>query len=193
MRYFVSFISALACILGLGFSTPTAASVVSVEFDKTASNPANLNVSIAYTIDEAGGNGFLPGSGPGSITNIYSLQIAIGGSVFNLDFFYRAMNICVNYPTSSICSGTRFSINLTPDGGTISYDGELDTIRLRLVDDHYAGTFSTDAPGPCNSYIACTFEGNFHRVPEPATALLFAMALLGLASARHLKCRGASL
>lgn len=69
-----------------------------------------------------------------------------------------------------------------PSAGALRYDGLSDNLRLTYdpSDGRWDGVVFADWNPLCGSLTACTFEGYFVRVPEPAGIATFGVALLSL-------------
>lgn len=88
-------------------------------------------------------------------------------------------------PTDSLLEHLIASLTGTPDNpsaGSIRYDGLSDNLRLTYdpSDGRWDGVVFADWNPMCGSPTACTFEGYFVRVPEPASLAVFAAGLLAV-------------
>jgi hypothetical protein len=70
----------------------------------------------------------------------------------------------------------------SPSAGSIRYDGLSDNLRLTYnpSDHRWNGVVFADWNMMCGSATACTFEGHFVRVPEPATLAMFGAGLFAV-------------
>lgn len=88
-------------------------------------------------------------------------------------------------PTDSLLEHFIASLTGTPDlpsAGSIRYDGLSDNLRLTYdpLDGRWDGIVFADWNPMCGSATACTFEGYFTQVPEPAVLATFGLGLLAL-------------
>lgn len=173
-------------VLAVLLSSGTAGASVVYNFtttNLTGSVASFVGVPIQLTLtDLAVSNGFVdfrqdavPMSGPGFV------PITIGSGVEQFAWGPGGNRL----PTDSLFE--RFIASLTglPDGpsaGSIRYDGLSDNLRLTYdpSDGLWDGVVSADWNPRCGSETACTFEGYFVRVPEPASLAMFGAGLLAL-------------
>lgn len=177
------------CLAALLSSGPAGANVI-YNFTTTAltgSAASFLGVPIQLTLtDQAVSNGFVDFRQDAVQTSIppsppVFAPVTIGSGVQQFAWGPGGNRLPAN---SLFDHFTAFLTGLpdAPSIGSIRYDGLSDNLRLTYdpSDGRWDGIVFADWNPICGSPTACTFEGYFTRVPEPAVIATFGIGLLAL-------------
>jgi hypothetical protein len=181
-RYLIG--STFVAALFLNLAAPANASVA-YTFHKTASNPANLPISIGMTFANAGsamaGNAF-----GGGFTGLLGFQFRLGTVEVDLQDLMDIQQRCAPPAQNPSCQPFTLSYDLSPDDGFLRFNNQSFDFAFAYADAVLAGSFNSDGPSApgCQQTGNCRYLGNWHPIPEPLAAGLLAAGLAGVALAR---------
>lgn len=181
-RYCVWSGMAGAVLLALVGPSPAQAGFA-YSFHKTASNPADLPVSIEMSFADAASHAAGNALG-GGFNGILGFVFTMGSVVIDLGDLVALQQGCAANPA---CQAQRLTYDLAPGDGFLRFNNTSYDFAFSYGQGAMTGSFNTDFPGPaaCRQSGTCRYDGTWLSVPEPLTLGLLAAGLTGLLAARR--------
>ena len=166
--------------------TPAKATLI-YEFVKTTSTPADLFVSLNYTLLDMSPirasyfNNVIPGTS-GSLTGIIDFTMTVGNVTITLANLQQILD-CPTIPSQGACTFKVLQLEIDGDQISMNYNDSNTSSRLGRFQSGTFGGLEADLTGLCSSGPPnCKFDGYVRQVPEPTPLAVLGVALLGLLS-----------